>query len=89
MKCLKIIVKGMVQGVGFRYFCFEKANELGIYGYAKNLFNGDVEIVAEGDETLLNEFIKAVNIGPRFSDVNSLNINEIQNESRFNSFRIY
>lgn len=89
MKSLKIIVKGMVQGVGFRYFCYEKANELGIKGYAKNLYNGDVEILAEGEEAMLNEFIKAVNIGPKFSEVNSLKIDEIKNDSRYNSFRIY
>lgn len=79
----------MVQGVGFRYFCYEKANELGIKGYAKNLYNGDVEILAEGEEAMLNEFIKAVNIGPKFSEVNSLKIDEIKNDSRYNSFRIY
>jgi len=89
MKCLKIIVKGMVQGVGFRYFCYEKANEFGINGYAKNLYNGDVEIMAEGEEALLNEFVKIVNIGPRFSEVNSLKIDEIECENRYNSFRIF
>jgi acylphosphatase len=89
MKCLKITVKGMVQGVGFRYFCYEKANEFGINGYAKNLYNGDVEILAEGDEALLNEFVEAVKIGPRFSDVNSVKVDEINYENRYNSFRIY
>jgi len=79
----------MVQGVGFRYFCFEKACELGINGYAKNLYNGDVEILAEGEDALLKEFVKAVNIGPRFSDVNSVKVDEINFENRYNSFRIY
>lgn len=79
----------MVQGVGFRYFCYEKANEFGINGYAKNLYNGDVEIMAEGEEALLNEFVKIVNIGPRFSEVNSLKIDEIECENRYNSFRIF
>jgi len=89
MKCLKITVKGMVQGVGFRYFCYLKADEFNIKGYAKNLYNGDVEIMAEGEEGMLNDFIKAVKTGPPFSSINSMQIEDADSESRFTSFRIY
>ncbi|MBL8016512.1 MAG: acylphosphatase, partial [Ignavibacteria bacterium] len=45
---VKIVVSGRVQGVGFRYFIARYASELGLTGYAKNLFTGEVEIIAEG-----------------------------------------
>lgn len=37
MRAIRIIVKGLVQGVGFRYYCYKTAKEYGITGYAKNL----------------------------------------------------
>jgi len=89
MKCLKIIVKGIVQGVGFRYFCLKNARELNIGGYAKNLLNGDVEVIAQGEEGMLNEFIKIVQAGPEFSEVKSISVEETGSENRYNSFRIY
>ncbi|GAB1350054.1 hypothetical protein MASR1M107_22690 [Ignavibacteriales bacterium] len=45
-----MIVKGFVQGVGYRYFILREANEAGTCGYVKNLWSGDVEIVVEGEE---------------------------------------
>jgi acylphosphatase len=45
---VKLVVRGRVQGVGYRYFIARTASELGINGYVKNLYSGDVEIVAEG-----------------------------------------
>ena len=48
MAAAKIIVSGTVQGVGFRYYIARSAEELGLKGYTKNLFNGNVEIYAEG-----------------------------------------
>lgn len=89
MKTLKITVKGLVQGVGFRYFCSREADLRGIKGYAKNLINGDVEIVAEGEEGMINEFINEVKIGPRYSRVNSLNIVEIKYDNKYNTFSVY
>ena len=60
-----MIVQGMVQGVGFRWFVARHAETLGLLGYVKNLFNGNVEIVAEGDRSLVEELIKEVKVGPR------------------------
>jgi acylphosphatase len=64
-----LIVSGRVQGVGFRFFLSEKASALGLNGYARNLFNGEVEIDVEGDRSLIEAFIKEVKVGPRMSRV--------------------
>jgi acylphosphatase len=83
-----ITVKGYVQGVGYRYFCYKKAKEYGINGYVKNLFNGDVELEIEGEEGILNDYIKELRIGPASSIVKSVNIKELQYTGEFKEFRI-
>jgi len=60
----KYIVHGFVQGVGFRYFVYEIANSLHLTGYAKNNYDGTVEIVAEGEEKDLATLFDNLKIGP-------------------------
>ena len=60
MKCVHLIVSGRVQGVFFRDNTRKKAIELGLNGYAKNLPDGNVEIVAEGSEDRINELIEFI-----------------------------
>jgi acylphosphatase len=69
-----IIVEGLVQGVGFRWFVYRKAEALGLTGWVRNLYNGSVEIEAEGDRSLLEELIKEVKVGPRSARVTNLRI---------------
>jgi acylphosphatase len=88
MVALKIFVKGLVQGVGYRYFCYKKAVELGINGYAKNLFNGDVELEVEGEKGLTVEFIKELKVGPRAAQVKTVKISEIPYENKYSGFAI-
>ncbi len=64
-----ILVKGRVQGVGFRWFTMNQAESYSIKGYVKNLNNGDVEVFAEGDDNQLLEFINKLKEGPPFSHV--------------------
>lgn len=64
LKQVKIRVTGRVQGVGFRYCTKMLADELHINGYAKNLDDGSVEIMAEGDSEALIQFIEAVKKSP-------------------------
>ncbi|PIU44278.1 MAG: acylphosphatase [Ignavibacteriales bacterium CG07_land_8_20_14_0_80_59_12] len=67
-----IIVKGMVQGVGFRWFVRSRASRLGLHGYVRNLDNGNVEIEVEGSRSLVESLIAEVRVGPRFADVRDL-----------------
>lgn len=53
-----IMVKGTVQGVGFRYYTRQLASSLGLNGFVKNLSSGEVEIEAEGEKQNLQELIR-------------------------------
>jgi acylphosphatase len=86
---IKIIVNGLVQGVGYRYYCYRKANEFDIKGYTKNLPDGSVVIEAEGEKSMLNEFVKQLRIGPMNSNVKSVIIEELDEEKYYQDFRIY
>lgn len=56
-KRIHVIYSGRVQGVGFRFTSESLAQSLSILGWVKNLHNGDVEIVAEGEEEVLKDFV--------------------------------
>jgi len=83
-----IIVKGMVQGVGFRWFVHSRASRLGLVGYVRNLYNGDVEIEVEGDRSLVESLISEIRIGPRFADVQDVLVTYKPYEGTFRGFEI-
>lgn len=60
----KIICSGLVQGVGFRYFVFKQAAKCNLQGYSKNLPNGDVETLVEGDKPDVEKLFQALRQGP-------------------------
>ncbi|TRO42550.1 carbamoyltransferase HypF, partial [Candidatus Bathyarchaeota archaeon] len=67
----KIIIRGIVQGVGFRPFVYSTAKEYGISGWVKNL-GSEVEICAEGDR--FEDFLQAVGNGPPLSRIDSIEV---------------
>ena len=69
MERLQAVVRGDVQGVGFRYFVQSKANQLGLRGWVRNNDDGTVELVAEGDRAQLEELARALEAGPRMARV--------------------
>jgi acylphosphatase len=70
IKRLEAVVSGRVQGVGFREFVRHEASTRGIAGYVRNSDDGrNVELVAEGDDTALDELVRALHAGPRFARV--------------------
>ena len=74
---LHFLVKGRVQGVGFRWFVQREAAELGLRGWVRNTDQGDVEVVAAGDEGLLAELKVALHKGSRGSRVDAVLENEL------------
>jgi acylphosphatase len=66
---LHAVVRGDVQGVGFRYFVQRKARQLELHGWVRNNDDGTVELVAEGDRSALEQLKQAVEDGPRAARV--------------------
>ena len=85
---LQILVSGRVQGVGFRDFVRRGAEKFGIRGYAKNLVNGDVEVLAEGSKAALDEFLVLLKQGPPASKVGNLRIDELKGSQNYTGFEI-
>ncbi len=83
-----IVVKGLVQGVGFRYFVATRASHLGLTGYVRNLWSGDVEIEAEGDRSGIEELLSEVKVGPRSAQVSDLRIEWHEQTNKFTRFEI-
>ena len=76
MKRVHFFVSGNVQGVCYRFCSAEKARELRLRGFAKNTSDGKVEIMAEGKDNKINEFLAFCRNNPGYSDVDRLDIVE-------------
>ena len=86
---VKIRVCGRVQGVGFRFFTYQQVTKLGLVGYVKNLDNGDVEIVAQGDNISINKLLQWVEQGgPASARITAINVTELIPEKQLNAFNI-
>ena len=87
MKTYHFIIKGEVQGVGYRITAYLNATRLGITGSVKNLSNDDVEVFAQGDEKLIENFKKYLKIGSSMSHVTEID-EEILDKSEFKDFQV-
>jgi acylphosphatase len=72
MAAYRYLVAGRVQGVGYRYFVMREAESLGVTGYARNLSDGRVEVVAEGSGEVLDAFEARLREGPAFANVGAV-----------------
>ena len=88
VKAKQIIVHGRVHGVGFRYFVQDAASRLGLTGYVRNLPDGTVLILVEGEEDLFEELLKEVRRGPRMARVERLQIDEMSPVGKYKTFHI-
>lgn len=84
----EIIANGLVQGVGFRYYIMKNAEQLGLKGYAKNLYSGEVVAVAEGDKSKVEELFNRIKIGPSHSSVKNCKIFWQEFKNEFSTFEI-
>lgn len=84
-----IHVTGKVQGVGFRFFTYQKAQELNLVGYVKNLANGSVEILAHGEFNQINKLIQWLKLGgPTSAIIAQLRIERIEIDDHYTSFNV-
>jgi len=84
----KFLVSGRVQGVGYRFFAERVANQLGIYGYVKNLWDGNVEVYAIGDAASLEELKRQLAEGPRSAHVSGVEESDEPVNARYKRFQI-
>ena len=81
------LVRGRVQGVGYRYFAQRAAVELGLTGYTRNLDDGRVEVYAVGPVAKLGEFAGMLYRGPRWGEVRGVEEQEAAVQE-YGTFRI-
>ena len=82
----RLIVTGRVQGVGFRWFTLEMASLEGVTGWVRNLPDGGVEIVAEGEAEAMERFDRTVRRGPARSRVDEVLTEILAPTGRFATF---
>ena len=83
---LKAVVRGEVQGVGFRWAVQSQAGRLGLTGYAENLPDGSVRVEAEGDPGQLDQLEAFLRQGPRWAEVASLDSQRVPATGEFHRF---
>jgi acylphosphatase len=88
MKAKRLMIRGIVQGVGFRYFTERTARHLGLSGYVRNLADGRVEAVAAGPEEDLEAFITQVRQGPAAGRVDDVEVTDTTLEGEAHRFEI-
>ena len=88
MPHLTAIVKGRVQGVGFRFFVYNAAQQLGLKGFVRNVYSGDVEVQAEGPDDKLQQLINVLRKGPGFAQVTEVATEFSDEEKGYTGFDI-
>jgi acylphosphatase len=84
----RFIVRGRVQGVGFRWFVEREAHILGIAGWVRNNHDGSVEVLAQGTREQLSALHARLREGPRAARVDNVEVSEATPASGLSSFRI-
>lgn len=85
---LHAIVRGSVQGVGFRFFALEAARRLGLTGWVRNRWDGAVETVAEGSRSALKGYLLDLTTGPRSSHVDDVETEWLEASNEFQAFSV-
>jgi acylphosphatase len=73
----RVIINGMVQGVGFRYYTEAQARALGLGGFVRNRSDGAVEAEIEGDDEAIERMLGWLRMGPRSASVQSLQVSDL------------
>jgi len=87
-KRLHLIIHGHVQGVCFRAFIQQNTTKLSLKGFARNLDNGTVELIAEGEEENLKQLLQLCKKGPESAEVTTINTNWQEYKDEFKEFSI-
>lgn len=88
ISCIKGLVTGRVQGVGFRYFVLCQARSAELSGYVRNLNDGRVEFLLQGSNDAVTTVIEKIHRGPQYSQVLDVKLNTEQPTEFLNEFQI-
>lgn len=83
-----MILAGRVQGVAYRYFAEKRAVSLGVTGWVRNLYDGRVEVVAEGERANVELFLEELRKGPRLAQVEDVEVRWEEPTGEFAAFSI-
>ncbi|GBC81996.1 Acylphosphatase [bacterium HR10] len=84
----RFLISGIVQGVGYRYFALRAAERHGIVGYVRNLQDGRVEVVAEGESEAMEAFKRELHRGPAAARVTQIVEEVLEPTGRYHHFGV-
>lgn len=87
-KVVRMVARGRVQGVGFRWHVREAARRAGIRGWVRNCPDGSVEVLAAGDAPAVDRVIEAVRLGPPAARVDRVDVRPVSGEVIPESFKV-
>lgn len=88
MTRVRVVVRGRVQGVGFRFFTQREAQRLGVRGWVRNRDDGTVEAHLEGDAAAVDALLASVRRGPRHAAVSGFELREHEGDRALDGFEI-
>lgn len=84
----EIVVEGMVQGVGYRYFAQRRAEGLGLGGYVMNLRDGRVRVRVEGDREIIEAYVRDLEKGPPLARVEKVSVSWVPPTGKHRGFTV-
>lgn len=85
---LHVIIRGRVQGVGFRYSAYRQAEALGLNGWVRNRADGSVEALFEGSKSRLDEMLAWCREGSRYALVSTVDADWSSGDPQYTDFQI-
>jgi acylphosphatase len=85
---VRVYVGGFVQGIGYRFFCQRCARKLNLKGYAKNFWDGKVEVLTEGEKDKILQFLELIKVGHQFADVKNFEAKWEEYKQEFMDFDV-
>lgn len=88
VKAVRAVVRGRVQGVGFRFATVEEARRRGVTGWVRNLPAGRVEVLAQGSESAVESLVAWLAAGPRLASVMDVEVAPVDPDPDLVSFQV-
>ena len=83
-----VTIRGHVQGVGYRHFCYLRARNHALTGWVKNDRDGSVALHVEGEKNAIETLISELKVGPYAAAVGQIDVNWSERSGRYSSFDV-